>query len=197
MRCLNCGKPLKNSSSDTDPSVFYCCDPRCNSKHILKDRNGNKLSEREALDRMGPRRTSQSQEINLMDHFPELNEAALKKHVALAVSRCPSKNDISHIHLYEGTPFRYQLVVFARNTKDFDGVKDYWDRSTSLIFESHFKEEVFRKVESQDFWSHWNIIVVKALEEIPDDLVLKKYKWVLYSNDITTAATRSDEGPSS
>ncbi len=52
MRCLNCGKPLKYSSSDTDPSVFFCCDPRCNSKHILKDTKGNKISEQEALDRM-------------------------------------------------------------------------------------------------------------------------------------------------
>ena len=31
MRCLNCGKPLKYSSSDSDPSMFYCSDPRCNS----------------------------------------------------------------------------------------------------------------------------------------------------------------------
>jgi len=52
MRCLNCGKPLKYSSSDTDPSVFFCCDPRCNSKHILKDKTGNKVSEQEALDRI-------------------------------------------------------------------------------------------------------------------------------------------------
>lgn len=52
MRCLNCGKPLKYSSSDTDRSIFFCCDPRCNSKHILKDKEGNKLTEQEALDRM-------------------------------------------------------------------------------------------------------------------------------------------------
>jgi hypothetical protein len=38
MRCLNCGKPLKYSSSDSDPSIFFCSDPRCNSKHILKDK---------------------------------------------------------------------------------------------------------------------------------------------------------------
>jgi len=53
MRCLNCGKPLKYSSSDTDPSVFYCSDPRCDSRHILKDKHGNKMSEQEAIDRMG------------------------------------------------------------------------------------------------------------------------------------------------
>jgi DNA-directed RNA polymerase subunit RPC12/RpoP len=52
MRCLNCGKPLKYSSSDTDPSIFFCSDPRCNSKHILKDKHGNKMSEEEAIDLM-------------------------------------------------------------------------------------------------------------------------------------------------
>ena len=51
MRCLNCGKPLKYSSSDTDPSIFFCSDPRCNSKHVLKDKHGNKMSEQEAIER--------------------------------------------------------------------------------------------------------------------------------------------------
>jgi predicted RNA-binding Zn-ribbon protein involved in translation (DUF1610 family) len=50
MRCLNCGKPLKCSSSDSDPSMFYCSDPRCDSRHILKDKQGRKLSEQEAID---------------------------------------------------------------------------------------------------------------------------------------------------
>jgi hypothetical protein len=52
MRCLNCGKPLKYSSSDSDPSIFFCSDPRCNSKHILKDKRGKKISEQEAIDLM-------------------------------------------------------------------------------------------------------------------------------------------------
>ena len=52
MRCLNCGKPLKYSSSDSDPSIFFCSDPRCNSKHVLKDKHGNKMSEQEAIIRM-------------------------------------------------------------------------------------------------------------------------------------------------
>ncbi len=52
MRCLNCGKPLKYSSSGSDPSIFYCSDPRCNSKHILKDKRGKKISEQEAIDLM-------------------------------------------------------------------------------------------------------------------------------------------------
>jgi hypothetical protein len=194
MRCLNCGKPLKYSSSDTDPSVFFCCDPRCNSKHILKDTNGNKIYEQEALDRMiaemsimtkgkdGKDREgqiTQSHESNVPDYFPALNEATLKKHVDLAVSYCRFKNDISSIFLYEGTPFRYHLVVFAKNTKDFDGVKGYWDRSPSDIFEKHFTE-VYRNDPPQNFWNEWNTIVVLSLDEIRDDLILKKYRWVVY-----------------
>jgi hypothetical protein len=50
MRCLNCGKPLKYSSSDSDPSIFFCSNPMCNSKHILKDKRGKKISEQEAID---------------------------------------------------------------------------------------------------------------------------------------------------
>jgi len=42
MRCLNCKKPLKHSS--TEPSVFWCSDPKCNSKHVLKDAEGNKIT---------------------------------------------------------------------------------------------------------------------------------------------------------
>ena len=49
MRCLNCGKPLKYSSSDSDPSVFFCSDPKCNSKHILKDELGKKITEKDAI----------------------------------------------------------------------------------------------------------------------------------------------------
>jgi hypothetical protein len=52
MRCLNCGKPLKYSSSDSDPSIFHCSDPRCDSKHVIKDKHGKKISEQEAIDLM-------------------------------------------------------------------------------------------------------------------------------------------------
>jgi len=51
MKCLNCGKPLKCSGS-ADPSKFHCSDPRCNSKHFLKDKYGKKVSEQEAIDLM-------------------------------------------------------------------------------------------------------------------------------------------------
>jgi hypothetical protein len=52
MRCLNCGKPLKSSSSNSDPSIFYCVDPRCEAKHVLRDTTGKKITEQEALDQI-------------------------------------------------------------------------------------------------------------------------------------------------
>ena len=51
MRCLNCGKPLKAGSAD-DPSKFFCSDKRCDSKHILKDNQGKKITEQQAIEFM-------------------------------------------------------------------------------------------------------------------------------------------------
>ena len=70
-------------------------------------------------------------------------------------------------------------MVIGKDTKNFDGIKNYWDRSQSNIFEEHFKE-VYRKEPGRNFLTDWNVIVVSSLNEIPDDLALKKFKWVLY-----------------
>lgn len=48
MRCLNCGKPLKNSSQHAH--IFHCCDPNCDSKHVLKDDNSHAIIESEAIE---------------------------------------------------------------------------------------------------------------------------------------------------
>lgn len=50
MYCLSCMKPLKNSSIGY--SYFFCSDPKCNSKHILKDNNGDLISKQQAIDLM-------------------------------------------------------------------------------------------------------------------------------------------------
>ena len=50
MRCLSCMKPLKNSS--LGPSIFFCSDPKCNSKHILKDNLGNAITKQEAINKI-------------------------------------------------------------------------------------------------------------------------------------------------
>lgn len=47
MRCLSCRTPLKHSS--TDISVFYCSDPKCNSKHVLRKSDGTKISRSDAI----------------------------------------------------------------------------------------------------------------------------------------------------
>jgi len=48
MRCMSCKKPLKPSSQGT--FIYYCADPACNSKHILKDSNGVELTKQAAID---------------------------------------------------------------------------------------------------------------------------------------------------
>ena len=50
MRCMSCHKPLKHSS--LSPEMFWCSDPKCNSKYLLKDDNGNLLTKQEAINRI-------------------------------------------------------------------------------------------------------------------------------------------------
>ena len=54
MRCINCRKPLKHSSLDTDPSIFYCPDKKnCkDARYVLKDTNGTKITQQIAIDRL-------------------------------------------------------------------------------------------------------------------------------------------------
>ena len=49
-RCLACKSPLKNSSPQFGPHIFFCS--KCNEKHVLKDLNGNPLTEHEALEKL-------------------------------------------------------------------------------------------------------------------------------------------------
>lgn len=48
MYCLSCMKSLKNSTIST--SIFFCSDPKCNSKHPLKDDSGRDITKQEAID---------------------------------------------------------------------------------------------------------------------------------------------------
>ena len=48
MYCLDCHKPLKYSSYD--PSVFHCSDPKCDSKHTLRDEPGQKITKQQAIE---------------------------------------------------------------------------------------------------------------------------------------------------
>ncbi len=51
MYCLNCLQPLKKSTFG--PKIFFCSNQlRCNSKHILRDDNGNELTKQQAIDLM-------------------------------------------------------------------------------------------------------------------------------------------------
>jgi predicted nucleotide-binding protein len=49
-RCLRCRSPLKYSSEKFGPSVLFCSS--CNEKHVLKDTNGNLLTEQQAIEKL-------------------------------------------------------------------------------------------------------------------------------------------------
>jgi hypothetical protein len=123
---------------------------------------------------------------NNQSFFPNLNETALKKHIALVASHCPFEASIKNIYLFEGTPFRYQLVVFGKATKDIQGLKEYWEREAPDLFEEHFieiyreKPTVTFRYQKGSFWCDWGVLVVESLKEVPNDLALKKYRWILY-----------------
>jgi hypothetical protein len=124
--------------------------------------------------------------VNTPDFFPALRSTTLKKHIALVAAHCPLKSSIKRIYLFEGTPFRYQLVVIGKTATDIQGLGKYWEREAPDLFEEHFAEiyrekpKVTFRYHAGSFWSDWNVLVVESLKEVPDNLALKKYKWLLY-----------------
>ena len=50
LRCLKCKWPLKCSSKDFDSSIFWCSN--CEIKYALRDKNGNHLTEAQAIEEL-------------------------------------------------------------------------------------------------------------------------------------------------
>lgn len=50
LRCLKCKWPLKCASKKHDPSTFFCSN--CDTKHVLRDPNGNFLTEAKAIEQL-------------------------------------------------------------------------------------------------------------------------------------------------
>lgn len=127
--------------------------------------------------------------INNPDLFPDLNETALKKQIAVKAQECPNNHLIEHISLCQGggnSPFIYHIVVEINPSNGLEAVKRFWDREAPDLFDENFIE-VYRERPSVTFrynkgafWSDWNILVVDSLHEVSNDLALKEFKWVLY-----------------
>ena len=58
LRCLKCKWPLQCASKDFDSSIFWCSN--CNTKHALRDKNGNHLTEAKAIELLKKLPTSHS-----------------------------------------------------------------------------------------------------------------------------------------
>jgi len=50
LRCLRCRWPLKCASKNFDSSVFFCS--KCDTKYALRDKNGNHLTETQAIEQL-------------------------------------------------------------------------------------------------------------------------------------------------
>jgi len=50
MHCLDCHNLLKYSTHD--PSILHCSVRRCDNKHVLQDKSGQRLTEQEAIKRL-------------------------------------------------------------------------------------------------------------------------------------------------
>jgi len=50
LRCLRCKSPLKCASDNFGSQIFFCSD--CDSKHTLRDKNGNYLTEAQAIKKL-------------------------------------------------------------------------------------------------------------------------------------------------
>ena len=57
LRCLKCRWPLKCSSKNFDSSIFWCSN--CETKYALRDKNGNHLTEAQAIEQLKILPTSQ------------------------------------------------------------------------------------------------------------------------------------------
>lgn len=50
LRCKKCKWPLKCASKHFDPSIFFCSN--CDTKHSLRDANGNHMTEAKAIEQL-------------------------------------------------------------------------------------------------------------------------------------------------
>ena len=121
---------------------------------------------------------------NNPDLFPGLNATALKKHIGVKVNQCPYNNSIlRNIYLFEGTPFRYLIVVDANSdNKDYYDFREYWSMEPESFFENHFIE-VYRNESPHDIWVNWTIMVIDGIEDLSSEIALKTDKWILYGSD--------------
>lgn len=119
--------------------------------------------------------------------FPEINEKALKKHISLKLNECPSNETIKRIILYQGVVNHYQLVIEAQTIDSrYTNVQMFWEQDIHVLFGEHFME-VFRNkpnlvnpYQNGSFWNDWNCLVAGVNYPLPETLVDKKFKWVLY-----------------
>ena len=128
--------------------------------------------------------------VNNPDHFPALNENALKKHILLIIKNkdLPLNALIDKVHLYQGVDdVKYVLVVklgINEQHPDFLKFMNHW-QSDSLRFSAHknFGAEVYRSGYSSAscLLDDWFICVQPLNEELPgEEILVEEHNWLLF-----------------
>lgn len=132
--------------------------------------------------------------INNPDNFPSLNLSALKRHINLIIKdpKCHFNSLIRSIVLYHGfDDLQYVLVVEKPDTISTDDKNDYqelinhWSDPTCLRYfvRDNFRAEVYRNKangQADQYLEDWFVWTKEPKDDIPKELVLKDYRWVLY-----------------
>ena len=138
--------------------------------------------------------------FNNPDDFPSLNLSALKTHISLMIND-PKYNSfnrlIQSVILYRGfTDHKYVLAIEKPDTISTEDRVDYqellnqWADPGALRYfvGDNFKSEVYRNetdVSTYPYLDDWFVWVKEPKENMPQDLVLKDYRWVIYKKNPT------------
>lgn len=136
---------------------------------------------------------SPDQQANDSALFPNLNETALKKHICLIINnpKYSFNQLIQTVALYRGFDAKYVLAIeipdtiSAEDRDDYQSLLNNWADPTCLRFlaADDFKSEVYRNetdANEDPYLDDWMVWTKKPKEAVPQDLVLKDQKWVLY-----------------
>lgn len=132
---------------------------------------------------------SASASINHPEFFPHLNLVALKKHILKLINEpsCPFNNIIKRVALYQGIDSqRYVLVIEApEDHPDSTKLLSVWQAGDLRFLVDESFREVYRDKSNYDpFLEEWFIWTKPPGDDLPEDLVLREYHWLLFEKNI-------------
>lgn len=119
------------------------------------------------------------------NYFPHLNCTSLIKHIKALVENpnYPYNYLIERVALYQGLDKqRYVLVVeVPQSHPDYLKFMNHWQPGDLRFLANDSFNEVYQyKTTTDPYLDDWFIWVKSPDEELPDDLILKDYYWLLF-----------------